>query len=216
MNLRRIVLVTALTLLPALAGAAPVEGKDYHVIEPAQPTSDPTQVVVTQFFSYQCPHCFAFAKTYEQWAAALPKDVKEERVAVSIGHAGWVAAGRAYYALVALKAAPAIDEAFFNAVHRQRVKLTDEASITDWVARQGVDREAFLKAYRSFSVQLQFKRAEDASRKYRLPSVPAIAVDGKYLVPISDDGDFSDQLAVLDWLIERARREHGAPPAAES
>jgi hypothetical protein len=64
-------------------------------------------------------------------------------------------------------------------------------------------------------VQLQTRRADDLSRKVRLPSVPSLVVDGKYLVPIADDGDFRDQLAVVDALIERARREKaGSAPSA--
>jgi protein dithiol oxidoreductase (disulfide-forming) len=133
--------------------------------------------------------------------------VKAERAAVSIGHASWAAAGQAFYALSAMKAVPAIDDAFFGAIHRERRKLDSESAIAAWVAGQGIDRAAFEKAYRSFSVQLQTKRAEDMSRKVRLPSVPSLVVDGRYLVPIADDGDFRDQLALVNALIERARRE---------
>jgi thiol:disulfide interchange protein DsbA len=204
-------LVAALSLAASGAMAAvPVEGKDYFRIDPAVPTSDATKVVVTEFFSYQCPHCYTFAKPFAAWSAGLAKDVKAERAAVSIGHASWVAAGQAFYALTALKAVPGIDDAFFGAIHRERRKLTDEASIAAWVAGQGIDRAAFEKAYRSFSVQLQAKRAEDQSRKVRLPSVPSLVIDGRYLVPIADDGDFRDQLALVNGLIDRARRERAA------
>lgn len=55
----------ALALLAAIAfpgavaeAAEPVEGRDYQRINPAVPTSDPARIVVTQFFSYQCPHCY--------------------------------------------------------------------------------------------------------------------------------------------------------------
>jgi hypothetical protein len=41
----------------------------------------------------------------------------------------------------------------------------------------------------------------------KLPSVPSLVVDGKYLVPIKDDGDFRDQLAAVNALIDRARRD---------
>lgn len=206
--------VLALSAAAALA-ADPVEGRDYHLINPAVPTSDPAKIVVTQFFSYQCPHCYKFEKPHAAWAAKLPADVKAERAAVSIGHATWVPAAQAFYALTALKAVPAIDDAFFGAIHRQRLGLTDQASIAAWVAKQGIDRAEFEKMSRSFSVQLQTRRAEDLSRKVRLPSVPAIAIDGRYLVPIKDDGDFRDQLALVDTLIERARRERAsARPAS--
>jgi thiol:disulfide interchange protein DsbA len=203
-------LAASAMLSPAAGAAGPVEGRDYQLIRPAVATSDPTQVVVTQFFSYQCPHCYKFEKTWAAWSASLPKGVKAERAAVAIGHAKWAAAAQAFYALSALKAVPGIDEALFSAIHRQHKALSDGASIADWAAEQGIDRAEFEKAWRSFSVQLQTRRADDLSRKVRLPSVPSLVIDGKYLVPIADDGDFRDQLVVVDALIERARREKAA------
>jgi thiol:disulfide interchange protein DsbA len=126
-----------------------------------------------------------------------------------------VAAANAYYALLAMKAVPRIDDAFFSAVHVQRLELADEAAIAGWVAGQGIDRAAFEKYYRSFSVQLQAKRADELSRKVRLPSVPALLIDGRYLIPIADDGDFRDQLALADALIERVRRERATSAQAD-
>jgi thiol:disulfide interchange protein DsbA len=207
---RTLALAAILVLSAAPTRAADIaEGRDYQPIRPAMPTSDAEKIVVTQFFSYQCPHCYRFEKSFAAWSAALPGDVKVERAAVAIGHAAWAAAAQAYYALAALKAVPAIDEAFFAAIHREGKKLTDESSIAAWVAGQGIERAEFEKAYRSFSVQLNTKRADEQSRKARLPSVPSLVVDGKYLVPIKDDGDFRDQLAVVNALIERVRRESG-------
>jgi protein dithiol oxidoreductase (disulfide-forming) len=196
--------IAALLSVPAIA--APVAGKDYEEIKPPQETSDPSKIVVTEFFSYQCPHCFRFAKPYEAWAVKLPSDVKSERVAVSIGHEAWVPAAQAFFALSAMKKVPAIDDALFGAIHRQQLRLDTEAALTDWVRRQGIDPAAFTQAYRSFSVKLNMKRADDLSRSYRLPSVPTLAIDGRYLVPISDDGNFNDQLEIVNALIDQARR----------
>jgi thiol:disulfide interchange protein DsbA len=209
-------LLVTIAFSSATAGAAePVEGKDYQRINPPMPTSDSAKIVVTQFFSYQCPHCFKFEKPHAAWAAKLPADVKSERAAVSIGHAGWVPAAQAFYALSAMKKVPSIDDALFTAIHHQRLGLTDEAGIAAWVAKQGIDRAEFEKMTRSFSVQLQVRRADELSRKIRLPSVPTLVIDGRYLVPIRDDGDFRDQLALVDALIERARRERvSAKPAS--
>jgi protein dithiol oxidoreductase (disulfide-forming) len=196
--------IAAILSIPAVA--APVAGTDYQPINPPQPTSDPSKIVVTEFFSYQCPHCFRFAKPYEDWIAKLPADVKAERVAVSIGHQTWLPAAQAFYALTAMKQVPAIDDALFGAIHRQRLQLDTEAALTNWVGRQGIDQAAFTQAYQSFSVKLNTTRADDLSRSYRLPSVPTLAIDGRYLIPIADDGDFNDQLEIASALIEEARR----------
>jgi protein dithiol oxidoreductase (disulfide-forming) len=204
-------LLASLAVASLAAGAAqPVAGTDYQPVDPPAATSDPSKVVVTQFFSYQCPHCYKFEKPFTAWASGLGADVKVERAAVSIGRANWLPAATAFYALTAMQKSPAIDDAYFGAIHRERKPLADETSIADWVATQGVDRAKFLEAYRSFGVGVKVKRAESLSREVRLPSVPSLVIDGRYLIPIADDGDFSDQLALANALIDRARRERAA------
>ena len=203
-----LLLVATLVLgAPVAMASVPVEGKDYFLVEPALPPADPSKIVVTEFFSYQCPHCYRFAKPYAAWTAGLPSDVRTDRAAVAIGHEAWNASAQAFYALSLLKAVPRLDDAFFGAIHQERKPLNDEASITNWVAGQGIDRTQFQNAYRSFSVQLQTKRADDLTRAVRLPSVPALLIDGKYLLPVSDNGNFTDQLAFAKTLIARARKE---------
>lgn len=197
---------------PVALAADPVEGKDYFKLEPPMPPADPAKLVVTEFFSYQCPHCYKFAKPFANWSAKLPADARATRTAVSLGRTQWAPAAQTYYALVALKLVPQLDDALFAAIHRDRKLLVTEAAITDWAAGQGIDRTAFQNAYRSFSVQLQMKRADDASRQVRLPSVPALLIDGRYLIAIADDGDFNDQLALADALIKRARAERAGKP----
>jgi thiol:disulfide interchange protein DsbA len=204
-----LLVVTLVLGAPAAMAADPVEGRDYFKLNPPLPPADASRIVVTEFFSYQCPHCYKFAKPFAAWSARQPVDVKANRAAVAIGHQAWMAAAQAFYALTALKAVPGIDEAFFGAIHRDRKPLADEASITAFAEGQGIDGTAFQNAYRSFSVQLQTKRADDLSRQAHLPSVPAILIDGRYLIAIADDGDFNDQIALADSLVKRARSERG-------
>ena len=204
-------IAAALTLVACqAASAAPAAEKDYFAINPAQPTSDATKIVVTEFFSYQCPHCFSFAKPFAAWSKTMPTDVKVERVAVSIGHATWMPMVQAYYALKAMNAVPALDDAIFTAIHRQGAQLVNEANIASWLGKQGVSSSEFTKYYRSFSVQLSSKRAEELSRSHRLPSVPVLVIDGKYMIRIADDGKFDGQLKVADYLIGKARQERAA------
>jgi thiol:disulfide interchange protein DsbA len=185
----------------------PVEGRDYVRVQPAQATSDASRIVVTEFFSYQCPHCFAFFPALDEWVSRLPEDTVFERVPVSIGHSTWAPIAKAYYALATMGKLAELDAAIFRAIHVQRVPLVDEAGIVDWVAAQGVDRNTFASSYKSFSVNTFAARADQTARAYRLPSVPALAVDGKYLFPISDNGDFAAQLALVNQLIDKARAE---------
>lgn len=185
--------------------AAPSEGKDFKRIEPAIATNDPGAIVVTEFFSYQCPHCYVFAKPFKQWVATLPADVKVERVAVSIGHSSWIPAAQSFYALTAIKELNTVDQALFDAIHQQRLAMNSQNQISQWLGEQGVDTNKFDKAYEAFGVKTQLKQAEKSASQHKIPSIPSIAINGKYLVSISDDGDFSDQLAVIEELVAMER-----------
>jgi thiol:disulfide interchange protein DsbA len=195
------------SVIAAPSWAQPVAGRDYLLVQPPQPTNDANSIVVTEFFSYQCPHCFAFAPALKEWVSKLPADTVFELVPVSIGHPTWAPIAKAFYALEMMGKVEELDAAIFRAIHVQRVALVDEAAIVEWVAAQGVDKDAFTSNYDSFSVNAFASRADQTSRAYRIPSVPSLAIDGKYLVPISGNVDFATQFALVDELIDKARAE---------
>jgi thiol:disulfide interchange protein DsbA len=210
MDVRRFLLLAVSGLLASFSGSAtaePVAGVDYVLVQPPQLTSDPDRIVVTEFFSYQCPHCYAFAPFLEEWEKRLPADAVLERVPVSIGRPPWAPIAQAFYALEAMGKLESLDARIFEAIHVQRVSLFDEAAITDWLAGEGVDKSEFSAAYNSFSVNSFVARADQSARAHRIPSVPALVVDGKYLVAIADNGQFEAQLANVDALIVKARAE---------
>jgi thiol:disulfide interchange protein DsbA len=207
---------SALTLLnrPARA-AAPVAGKDYENVDPPQPTTDPGLVVVTEYFSYMCPHCAAFAPTFTAWARMQPKDVKVERVAISLGHRPWEPAARAYPVLLAMNAVDKVEDALWASIHQQGAQLYTEAAIADWMGKHGVDAKSFSSQYKSFAVDMQQRTAESRARANRVGSTPTLVVDGRYRIqigeaPVGREAHFRAQLAVVDQLIALARQQHKA------
>lgn len=192
--------VAALSL-PAFAQTA---GKDYTPVNPPQPTDDPAKIEVIEFFSYGCPHCSDFNPLVSAWAAKLSADVAFRKVPVSFGRAAWANIGKLYYALESTGDLGKLDNAVFKAVHEERVNLFDDRLIAEWVAKKGVDPKKFNDAYASFGVMSKMKRADQVTQAYRIPGVPAIVVDGKYLV---NGKDFGEQLANADKLIAKARSE---------
>lgn len=187
--------------LPAFAQTA---GKDYNPVNPPQPTDDPAKVEVIEFFSYGCPHCSDFNSLLGAWAAKLPADVVFRKVPVSFGRAAWGNIGKLYYALETTGDLARLDSAIFKAVHEERVNLFDERTMSEWVVKRGVDPKKFADAYGSFGVMSKMKRADQLTQAYRIPGVPAVVVDGKYLV---NGKDFNEQLAIADKLIAKARAE---------
>jgi thiol:disulfide interchange protein DsbA len=193
--------------LSAWAADAPVEGQDYQLLNPPQPTSMPGKIVVTEFFSYQCPHCYQFFPVVTSWANKLPKDVLFERVPVSLGRSNWVPIEQAFYALQAMDKLEQLDRLIFNAINVQSVQLFDEASITAFVAKQGIDPAQFKAAYDSFGVKSSVARAEQQMRTHRVQGTPTLVVDGKYVILNEGTKGFEDLLARTDRVIAKARAD---------
>jgi len=203
-----------LLLIGFQAGAALVEGTDYTVLRPAQPTSDPNKIVVTEFFSYQCPHCYQFSPVVNAWVAKLPSDVAFERIPVSFGHPNWASIGQAYYALLAMdKMNTKLDAAIFNAIHAQNIRLDNLSAITDWLVKQGINGQEFTNVYNSFGIMNRMHSAEQAVPAYGVDGVPTVIIDGKYKVLGSDH---EKQLAVASELISMVRTARKMPtPVAQ-
>lgn len=198
----------SLAALPA-AAAEPQEGRDYSVVVPALARPDPAKVVVTEFFSYACPHCAQLAAPLRSWEEKLPRDAALERVAVAVGRQLWILPAQIYYALKAVDKAGELDAAVFAAIHVDHVDFSTARQVVDWAAGQGVDRARFEAALSSFSVKSFVTRGDQQAAAARITGVPTLIVDGRYRVEIDTTRDIAPQLAVVDALIAKARAERG-------
>jgi thiol:disulfide interchange protein DsbA len=185
MILSRIVVVRIVAvLLCALAASAyaQVENQDYQMLAPPQTPASQDKVEVIEFFSYGCPHCYALQPHIVKWSAELPADAVFTRVPVSFGRREWGQLSRAYYALEATGNLPRLDDALFEAIHKEKRPMFDEDTLAGWAAEHGVAASKFRAAFESPAVSAKAMRAEQMSRDYKVNSVPLLVVDGKYIV----------------------------------
>lgn len=96
-------------------------------------------------------------------------------------------------------------QAMFDAIQKDRQKLFDQASIGQWYASKGVDINKFNSLYNSFAVNTRIARSKDAAQRFQLSGVPAVVVDGKYVV----EGEDGKVPQVVNYLINKARAERG-------
>jgi thiol:disulfide interchange protein DsbA len=176
--------LVALLALPwaQVARADLVEGKDYAKVASPQPQATPGKTEVIEFFSYGCPHCYDLHTHITPWSKELPANVAFVRVPLSLGRREWGALSRAYYALQSMGELSRLDDALFDAIHKERVPLFDEESITVWMSRHGVDPTRFGNEYNSAATSAKVVKAEQMSRDYRVSTVPTIVVGGQYVV----------------------------------
>lgn len=179
-------------------------GKDYTLISPVQPTENAAKIEVLEFFSYGCPHCADFNPLVTAWAAKLPADVVFKKVPITFGRGAWESIARLYYALEITGDLSRLESDVFRAIHVEKINLFEQGALTDWVAKKGVDQKKFDDVFKSFGVMSKVKRGDQLAQAYRISGVPALAIDGKFMV---GGKDFAEQLAIADKLIAKARSE---------
>ena len=200
-------IATSLGALPLVASAqaTPTEGTQFLKVEPPVPLLTPGKIEVLEFFSYACPHCHAFEPTLEAWTKKLPADVVFQRVPAPflMNAENFM---RTYYALETMGQVSAMQRKIFNAVHVDRLHLDKPADIAALVGKSGIDSTKFLDVFNSFSVATSVTRAKKLAAAYKLDSVPTLAVNGHFRTSPADAGSGDQALAVVDFLIQRARK----------
>jgi thiol:disulfide interchange protein DsbA len=190
--------------------AAPVEGTDYIELKPPQSVDSPGKVEVIEFFWYRCPHCYALEPDLEAWVKRLPRDVQFKRIP-GVLNEDWAVDAKVFYALEAIGEVERLHRALFNAIHQPNGGATRlrgdayEKWVADWLAAQKVDMKKYDAALHSFTVASKLRRASQMAGAYRLDGVPAIVVQGRYLVLANTSQ--KAMLATADSFIGEARKQ---------
>ena len=182
------------------------EGFDYRVLPVAQAIEAKGKIEVLEFFWYGCPHCHDFEPELSAWIKKQAKDVVVKKVPVAFRDE-LLPHSQLFYALESLGKSD-LHAKVMEAIHVGKKKLLAEAEITDWVASQGVDRQSFLKAFKSFTVISKARSANQIAQAYRIDGVPSVAVQGKYMTsPSIAGGSKARAIQAMDFLVNKARKE---------
>jgi thiol:disulfide interchange protein DsbA len=183
------------------------DGKFFNTLTTAQGTSSsPGKIEVAEVFWYGCSHCYALEPLLGDWVKKLPADVSFVRIPVVWNPVNETHA-RIYYTAEALGKLDQISPAMFRSIHVENRPITDEKDIQLLFEQNGVSAADFNKAFRSFSVDSQIKRAKDLTVRYHVRGVPLIVVDGKYTTDGPEIHSHQDMLAVTEELIQRERQQ---------
>lgn len=204
-NLIKNLAVAASLLIVSLTLAAAELPKDYKLLIPSQPTST-RKIEVLEFFFYGCSHCFNLHPELSAWEESVPKDVEFIYVP-TIFRDSWEPMARTFYALESLGQQHQLHDPLYQAWNVDKVDLSDEARILDFVAQRGVDRAKFSSAYNSFSIQSKVTRAKQMIRSYGITGTPTLVVDGKYVI---SGLQLADTIRVLNEVVAMARKDHPA------
>ena len=193
-------------LLAPVSADEYVEGVNYELVEPAQPTSTVDKVEVLEVFWYGCPHCFRFEPYVERWLQKKPENAQFVRLP-AIFRPAWEVHARAYYTAELLGVLDKVHKPLFNAIHLQKRALNTEDALRDFFAEFGVDKKEFIKTYQSFAVETRIRRAKTMVSRYGVDGVPTVIVNGKYRVSARTAGSNAEMLKVINYLVAKESKK---------
>jgi thiol:disulfide interchange protein DsbA len=195
---------------------------NYDVISPAQPiTVAPGKVEVLEVFWLGCPHCFLLESYIRQWLKTKPAYVEFVRVPVMWGPMQRAHA-RLYYTLESLGRDDLAEKVFAYIHDKETQTGTDAVLVSNsqedtfrqqqaWAAQNGIDADAFAKAYNSFYVNTQLQQADAITNNYQVQGVPFIAIDGKFSTDVgkaSGGPEEPDKLIALINFLTAWEHDH--------
>ena len=181
-----------------------VSAQGYVQITPAQPTQSENKIEVLEVFWYGCGHCYDFEPFINKWLEKKPDDVVFRRMP-GIFNKNWIPHAKAYFTAEKLNILDKIHSSLFVAIHEKRKKINNDRTIQKFFLENGIDKKEFKKIYQSDEVDTKIKQAYVMGQRYKITGVPAIIVNGKYLVSGSTAGSFENVTKIMDMLIERER-----------
>lgn len=176
------------------------EGPAYTVLPNPGRVDKPGQIEVREFFWYGCPHCYRLEPHIANWLKTKPADVNFVRTPAALNPV-WEANARGYYTAEALGLVEKTHAALFQAIHVGQQRLFDQQSLAGFYAGFGVNKATFDGTYNSFAVSGKIAQSKALAQQYGLDGVPAVVVNGKYLVK----GEDEKVIATVNELIAKER-----------
>ena len=212
--LKRLGVLLAGLLFVSITGAAETTaapaanweaGKNYFVIDPAQPTASGDKIEVLEIFSYACPHCAHFQPYAEQLKQSLPAYATFDYMP-AVFNAEWEPYARAFYTAKSLGVLDQTHQALFDALHRDHIPLRSVDDLAGFYAQHGVDKARFLAESASFEVESKLSRANEIVKKDGVDGTPSVVVNGKYRVNLDALRSQADVIGVVRYLVDKESR----------
>lgn len=178
-----------------------VAGTDYRVVANPVKVEVPGKIEVREFFWYGCPHCFVLEPHMQTWLKKLPKDVRFVRTPAAMNPV-WEQGARGYYVSEALGVRKRSHLPLFHAIHVNKQQIFDQVSQAKFFTRYGVPEAKFNSLFNSFAITAKVAQSNRLAQQYQLTGVPAVVVNGKYVV----QGEDAKVTQVVNYLIEKERK----------
>ncbi|MDQ6587284.1 MAG: DsbA family protein, partial [Haemophilus parainfluenzae] len=159
------------------------------------------------FFSFYCPHCYAFEMEYhipKQVAESLPKGTEFKQYHVNFLGRQSENLTRAWALAMALGAESKVKAPLFEAAQQDKLSSMDD--IRKIFIDNGVTAEQFDNNINSFAVNGLVNKQVNAAEQFQVRGVPDFYVNGKYRVNpegLNYDDFVKDYVETVKGLLQK-------------
>ncbi|MGR5178645.1 thiol:disulfide interchange protein DsbA/DsbL [Vibrio parahaemolyticus] len=199
--MKRIIALFATLMVSLGVNAAQFqEGTHYKVLE-LEKSSKP---VVTEYFSFYCPHCNSFEPIIAQLKKKIPADAKFQKNHVSFmgGNMG-MSMSKAYATMVALKVEDKMVPVLFNRIHNMNKPPRNDDELRQIFLDEGVDAKKFDATFNGFAVDSMVRRFDKQFKDSGLTGVPAVIVNNKYQVEAGSIQSLEEYFELVNFLLKK-------------
>lgn len=174
--------LVGLVLAFSASAAQFTDGQQY--VSLPKPVAGEPQVM--EFFSFFCPHCYQFERIYHISDAVkknLPADTKVVKYHVDFlgGDFGPVVT-HAWAVAMALGVEDKVTAPLFDGIQKTQTISDADSLKATFINAAGISSQEYDAAWNSFAVKALVAQQEKAASDVDLRGVPAMFVNGKYMV----------------------------------
>jgi thiol:disulfide interchange protein DsbA len=204
----RSLLAVGILLLAARGTVAQAlkEGSEYKLLKPAVPSEvAPGKVEVVEAFWYACGHCYLLEPKLEAW------DAKGRAPYVQLVRlpATWndvVKTHARIYYTIELLGKPQLHPEVFREINVKGNRLDTPEKVQAFFASKGVPAAEFQKAFSSFAVESNLRKAEEMNKRYKITGTPTIVIGGKYVTDVGMAGSEDKLFQIVNELAAREKK----------
>lgn len=184
-----------------------VLGKDYILVKPPLKLAK-APIVIHDFFSYTCPHCYKFAPLMAEFKKKVESSKKVVVVPVPVAwDAESAVFAKAYFAFEALGRLNELHMAYWKwFIYEDHEWNTVPEAVKDtqkWVQEHGIRLATWNKTLKSFAVQSKTENATKLWKNYGIDSTPMVGVAGTYLTAPHMVGNRPQTIELVFELLDK-------------
>jgi thiol:disulfide interchange protein DsbA len=210
--LRFIPLFLVFALTSSLTSAADMweKGRHYFELPTAIETSNPDKIEVLEVFWYGCGHCYDFNNNHlPGLESGLQNDTYFKLLPATFPQ--WTEHAKAYFASELLGVQKKMHQPLFDSIQSNAKRYKTAQDLKHVFIDQGVKSEEFdavfviNNAKGMSKVDELIEKAHSKIQQLRISGVPALVINGKYIIGVRGAGGFPNMVKIANFLIDKER-----------